>query len=52
MKKTLFLAALMAMSLGAAAQSITPQMLEKFKTDNALTKSNQKEIQRITQILN
>ena len=37
MKKILFLAALAAMSLGAAAQSITPQMLEKFKTDNALT---------------
>ena len=27
----------MAMSLGAAAQSITPQMLEKFKNDNELT---------------
>ena len=37
MKKTLLIAALAAMSLGTAAQSITPQMLEKFKNDNALT---------------
>ena len=37
MKKVFLAAALMAMSLGATAQSITPQMLEKFKTDNALT---------------
>ena len=37
MKKTLLLAALSAMSLGAVAQSITPQMLEKFKSENTMT---------------
>ena len=37
MKKTLLIAALSAMSLGAAAQSITPQMLEKFKSENTMT---------------
>ena len=37
MKKTLFVTLLSAMCLGATAQSITPKMLEKFKTDNALT---------------
>ena len=37
MKKMLFVAALMGMSFSAAAQSITPQMLEKFKSENALT---------------
>ena len=37
MRKLLFTAALTAMSLGAAAQSITPQMLEKFKSENTLT---------------
>ena len=37
MKKMLFVAALMGMSFSAVAQSITPQMLEKFKTDNTLT---------------
>ena len=37
MRKLLFTAALTAMSLGAAAQSITPQMLEKFKSENTMT---------------
>ena len=37
MKKVFFAMALTAVSLGTTAQSITPQMLEKFKTDNTLT---------------
>ena len=37
MKKMLFVAALATISLGSTAQSITPQMLEKFKNENALT---------------
>ena len=40
MKKTLLMTALSAMSLGVTAQNITPQMLEKFKSDNVLTTSD------------
>ena len=37
MKKMFFVAALAAMSMSTVAQSITPQMLEKFKNDNTMT---------------
>jgi bleomycin hydrolase len=37
MKKTLLVAALTTISISATAQSITPKMLEKFQTENALT---------------
>ena len=37
MKKTLLMTALAVMGLGATAQNITPQMLEKFKNDNVMT---------------
>ena len=37
MKKTFILAALSAIALGSTAQNINPQMLEKFKNENAMT---------------
>ena len=40
MKKIYATLSLLALTLGATAQNITPQMLEKFKEENAMTATN------------